>query len=61
MLVRQSLRSPGVDYRLNRCELPDTPDLASIGRRKAIFVYRCFWHQRGFALTGKALRTRTDY
>lgn len=27
-----------------RKELPGAPDVAFIGRRKAIFVHGCFWH-----------------
>ena len=61
MLVRHAVRSLGVGYRLNRRDLPGTPDLAFIGRRKAIFVHGCFWHQHGCSLTGKAPRTRHDY
>lgn len=61
LIVRQAVRSLGVGYRLNRRDLPGTPDLAFIGRRKAIFVHGCFWHQHGCALTGKAPRKRVEY
>lgn len=43
--VRKILRSlsfPG--YRLHRKDLPGKPDIAYLGRRKAIFVHGCFWH-----------------
>ncbi|MBS0235563.1 MAG: DNA mismatch endonuclease Vsr [Proteobacteria bacterium] len=43
--VRQALR--GLDftgYRLHRRDLPGVPDIAFIGRRKAIFIHGCFWH-----------------
>lgn len=43
--VRALLRELGhVGYRLHRKELPGAPDVAFIGRRKAIFVHGCFWH-----------------
>lgn len=58
LLVRQAVRSLGIGYRLNRRELPGTPDLTFIGRRKVIFVHGCFWHQHGCHLTGKVPSTR---
>ena len=59
--MRHAVRSLGIGYRLNRRDLPGSPDLAFIGRRKVIFVHGCFWHQHGCALTGKAPRKRVDY
>ncbi len=61
LIVRQAVRSLGVGYRLNRRDLPGTPDLAFIGRRKAILVHGCFWHQHGCRLTGRAPATRIEY
>lgn len=43
--VRRVLRRLGIGYRLHRKDLPGRPDIALIGRRKAIFVHGCFWHQ----------------
>lgn len=45
MLVRRLVYSMGYRYRLHRKDLPGCPDLAFIGRKKAIFVHGCFWHQ----------------
>ena len=45
LIVRRLVRSLGFGYRLHRKELPGKPDLAFIGRKKAIFVHGCFWHQ----------------
>lgn len=61
LIVRQAVRSLAVGYRLNRRDLPGTPDLAFIGRKRAVFVHGCFWHQHGCALTGKAPRKRVEY
>lgn len=61
LIVRQAVRSLGVGYRLNCRDLPGTPCLAFIGRRRAIFVHGCFWHPHGYALTGKAPRKRAEY
>jgi DNA mismatch endonuclease, patch repair protein len=43
-LVRRILIDLGYRYRLHRADLPGKPDIAFIGRRKAIFVHGCFWH-----------------
>lgn len=45
LLVRRLLREMGIGYRLHRKDLPGRPDIALIGRKKAIFVHGCFWHQ----------------
>ena len=45
MAVRRLLHSMGYRYRLHRNDLPGKPDLVFPGRRKAIFVHGCFWHQ----------------
>jgi DNA mismatch endonuclease, patch repair protein len=43
-LVRKALSSTGARYRLNVTELPGSPDIANIRKKKAIFVHGCFWH-----------------
>lgn len=43
--VRQILRQIGFSgYRLHRADLPGKPDIAFLGKKKAIFVHGCFWH-----------------
>ena len=43
--VRALLREMGhTGYRLDRKDLPGRPDIAFIGRKRAIFVHGCFWH-----------------
>lgn len=44
LLVRKILTSMGYRYRLHRKDIPGCPDIAFIGRKKAIFVNGCFWH-----------------
>lgn len=44
LLVRRLLRDFAPGYRLCRRDLPGAPDIAFIGRKKAIFVHGCFWH-----------------
>jgi len=60
MIVRRCLRAMGYRYRLHRRDLPGKPDIAFIGRRKAIFVHGCFWHWHG-CLTGQPPKSRLDY
>lgn len=45
LAVRQLLHGLGYRFRVHRRDLPGKPDLAFIGRKKAIFVNGCFWHQ----------------
>lgn len=45
LLVRNILTRLGYRYRLHPAKVPGRPDVAFIGRRKAIFVHGCFWHQ----------------
>lgn len=44
LIVRKLVAALGHRYRLHRKDLPGSPDLAFIGKRKAIFVNGCFWH-----------------
>ncbi len=44
LAVRHLARELGYRYLLHRKDLPGKPDLAFIGRRKAVFVHGCFWH-----------------
>lgn len=45
MVVRKIVSSLGFRYRLHLRDLPGCPDLAFIGKKKAVFVHGCFWHQ----------------
>lgn len=47
LVVRRLLWSMGYRYRLQCKDLPGKPDIAFLGRKKAIFVHGCFWHQHG--------------
>lgn len=43
--VRRALHAAGLRYRLHAGDLPGKPDLVFRGRRIALFVHGCFWHQ----------------
>jgi DNA mismatch endonuclease (patch repair protein) len=47
MRVRQIAHRLGYRFRVHRRDLPGKPDIAFPGRRKAVFVHGCFWHQHG--------------
>ena len=57
--VRHIVWALGYRYRLNVRSLPGSPDLAFIGRKKAIFVHGCFWH--GHERCAKARLPKTNY
>ena len=54
MAVRRMTHAMGYRYRLHYKKLPGTPDLVFPGRRKAIFVHGCFWHQHSDPACKKA-------
>ena len=59
--VRKALTVLGVRYRLNRKDLPGSPDVVMAGRRLAIFVHGCFWHGHDCARGGRVPKANRDY
>jgi DNA mismatch endonuclease (patch repair protein) len=59
--VRQLAHLLGYRFRINRRDLPGTPDIVFPSRRKTIFVHGCFWHQHEGCRLANKPRTRTDY
>lgn len=59
-IVRRALHAMGYRYRLHRKDLPGTPDIAFMSRKKAIFVHGCFWHAHGCA-KGKPPKSNQAY
>lgn len=60
-LLRRILTDLGYRYRLHRSDLPGRPDIAFIGRRKAIFVHGCFWHGHNCNRGAREPKTNADY
>lgn len=61
LVLRKLLRNIGFSgYRLHRTDLPGKPDIAFIGRKKAIYVHGCFWHQHKCGKY-KMPKSRNDY
>jgi DNA mismatch endonuclease (patch repair protein) len=61
LVVRRLVHSLGYRYRLYRKDLPGSPDLAFISRRKAIFVHGCFWHRHTKCSRGRVPQTNTPF
>ncbi|MEL6977395.1 MAG: very short patch repair endonuclease [Pseudomonadota bacterium] len=60
--VRAALRRLGaVGYRLHRKDLPGRPDIAFIGRKRAIFVHGCFWHGHDCKRGAREPKTNAAY
>lgn len=60
-IVRRVLTQLGFRYRLHRADLPGKPDIAFIGRKRAIFVHGCFWHGHDCARGARLPKTNADY
>jgi DNA mismatch endonuclease (patch repair protein) len=45
LAVRALLRELGHAFRTNGKGLPGSPDMYSVGGKRAVFVHGCFWHR----------------
>lgn len=62
LIVRRALRQAGfTGYRLHRKDLPGKPDIAFVGRKKAVFVHGCFWHGHDCVEGARRPRSRQGY
>lgn len=61
MYVRQRLHRMGYRFRTHRADLPGSPDIVFIGRRKAIFVHGCFWHRHPDCSRTTTPKTHPDF
>jgi DNA mismatch endonuclease (patch repair protein) len=61
LAVRRILRGIAPGYRLCRRDLPGAPDIAYIGKRKAIFVHGCFWHGHDCKRGARMPKSNADY
>lgn len=60
-MVRRLLFSSGFRFRLNRRDLPGTPDIVLPGRRVVVFVHGCFWHAHAGCRYAKLPATRQEF
>ncbi|WP_186024241.1 very short patch repair endonuclease [Burkholderia gladioli] len=61
MIVRRFLHAAGLRYRLHDGRLPGKPDLVFPGRRVALFVHGCFWHQHPSCPAAARPKSSSDY
>ena len=61
MRVRRYLHATGLRFRLHDRSLPGRPDLVLPGRKVAIFVHGCFWHQHPGCPYAAKPATRPDF
>ena len=62
LAVRGLLRALGfTGYRLHRKDFPGRPDVAFIGRRKAILIHGCFWHGHDCKVGRREPKSNRDY
>jgi DNA mismatch endonuclease (patch repair protein) len=61
LLARRLLRDFAPGYRLCRRDLPGAPDIAYIGKKKAIFIHGCFWHGHDCKRGARPPKTNAAY
>lgn len=59
--LRQLVWSLGYRYRKNRRDIIGHPDIAFIGRKRAIFLHGCFWHRHDCALGRRVPKSKTAF
>ncbi|MBE7219196.1 MAG: DNA mismatch endonuclease Vsr [Caulobacteraceae bacterium] len=59
--VRRLLTRMGLRYRLQRRDLPGSPDIVMPGRRVALFVHGCFWHGHDCRRGARQPKQNADY
>lgn len=61
MTVRKLVHRLGYRFRLHRRDLPGNPDIVFPGRKAAIFVHGCFWHQHDCPRGSRRPSSNKDY
>ncbi|MDP1640548.1 MAG: DNA mismatch endonuclease Vsr [Phenylobacterium sp.] len=59
--LRRLLTRLGARYRLNRRDLPGSPDIVLPGRRLVLFAHGCFWHGHDCARGARVPKANRDY
>ena len=59
--VRKLIHGMGLRFRINKKELPGSPDIVLSKHRTAIFVHGCFWHRHSSCRYATTPKTRQDY
>src|SRR5215469_11402594 len=58
--LRKALHKLGLRFRLNRRDLPGTPDIVFPSHKCVVFVHGCFWHGHNCRF-GTVPASRTDF
>ncbi|MCJ2050288.1 very short patch repair endonuclease [Methylobacterium sp. J-070] len=61
LAVRKLAHAQGLRFRVNRRDLPGTPDLVFPRYRLAVFVHGCFWHRHSGCKRATTPKTRQDF
>ena len=61
LLVRKIVFAAGYRYRLHVRDLPCSPDLTFIHKRKVIFVHGCFWHSHEGCDAARIPKSRIEF
>ena len=61
LIVRALLRRFAPFYRLHRKDVAGNPDIAYLGKKRAIFVHGCFWHGHDCARGARMPKANADY
>ncbi|MFN4011316.1 MAG: very short patch repair endonuclease [Pannonibacter sp.] len=60
-VVRRTLHSLGLRFRLPRKDLPGTPDIVLPRFKTVIFVHGCFWHRHAGCSKASTPKTRVEF
>ena len=61
MRVRRTLHSLGYRFRVQRKDLPGSPDVVLPRHKMAIFVHGCFWHRHENCPKATTPKTRVQF
>lgn len=61
LAVRRLAHRLGYRFRLQRRDLPGSPDLVFPSRRKAVFVHGCFWHRHSGCRLAYEPKSNVDF
>lgn len=59
--VRKLLHALGLRFRLQRRDLPGTPDIVLPKHKTVIFVHGCFWHRHTGCSRATTPKTRVEF
>jgi len=59
--LRQLVWGLGYRYRKNRRDVCGNPDLAFVGRKRAIFLHGCFWHRHDCPSGRRVPKSRLEF